>query len=120
MIVNENAIKAMYPNNPSLVREIVDLFVVVVPEQMENLKQAIQEKDVKQTAFYAHSLKGMFGNLALEPLQDLCLQLEKMGRNESIDGAEMLFGRVSDMVEEVMKELGTLSADCCAEPRGSG
>ncbi len=113
MIIDENAIKAMYPNNPSLVREIVDLFVVVVPKQISNLKQAIQEGDVKQTTYYAHSLKGMFSNLVIEPLQNLCLQLEVMGRNENLDGAEMIFRQVSDMFERVMKELEALPADCC-------
>ncbi len=120
MIINVNAIKAMYPNNPSLVREIVDLFVVVVPQQISSLKQAIQEGDNKQTAFYAHSLKGMFGNLVIKPLQDYCQQLEMMGRNENIDGAEKILGRISDMFDQVMNELETLPADCCDKPQSSG
>ncbi|WBO85401.1 Hpt domain-containing protein [Hymenobacter yonginensis] len=63
------------------VREIKQLFVVRVPEQLAQLHTTIEQEDWAEVAQLAHSLRATLGNLRIEPSARLLQQLDGLARH---------------------------------------
>ena len=109
-VVDLEAIRAVYPKNPELIRELVEIYLAEVPPRMALLAQAVPEKDNDKILQLAHLLKGMSGNLSISLLQERFLELEMMAREKNLDGSETLFSEISDLFDRVKIELEELLA----------
>lgn len=56
-------------------------------ENVEKLKSAIELKDYQEAARQAHSLKGVYLNLGLLPLADLCIEMLMLFRKNENEKA---------------------------------
>lgn len=83
-------------------KELVELFNADCPQKLNVISRAIEDKDFKTLDEAAHSLKGASGNLGLPRLHELSLKLEKMGKSENTDGANVAFKEI----EEEFKRFG--------------
>ena len=108
--VNKQAIETMFPDCPDLILELVGLFLEDAPNHMEMLESAIVDSDSKQARFHAHTLKGMAGNLQIASLQELCYQLEIMGRDEDLNEAPESVTKARDVFNQVENELNQYAA----------
>jgi two-component system sensor histidine kinase/response regulator len=70
-----------------LLMEMIELFISDYPRLMSNIKNSITQKDSKELARNAHTLKGSVGNFAANSVYDTALTLEIMGRNNDISDA---------------------------------
>lgn len=69
-----------------LFERLLKIFVDNYPKYMQNLQDAIEEKNYKNIYQWAHTLKGSAANLKLELVKDLSKELEDAGsKEESID-----------------------------------
>ena len=109
-IVDIDAIRAVYPESPDLIRELITIYLSEVPQRMTSLAQAVEEKDIEQILYLSHLIKGMSGNLSITPLQEVYFQIEQMARDKAIEGVDKVFREVSLLFEQAKAELEEMLA----------
>jgi len=100
-------------DDKELLFELFDIFLEDFVEKREALTVAVEGKDYDQVRGIGHSLKGASGNISAKALRGFCIELEEMGKNKNLDGAEgvlknldQAFENLTARIEEVKKELG--------------
>lgn len=106
-IINMDKISQEYENDKETILEIVKVFLQYLPEQLELLTNAINEKNGKLISQYAHKLKGSVGNFYVDKIIAQLMDLEKMGKIYSID----MHPKGLKMVERVREDLIILEND---------
>jgi CheY-like chemotaxis protein len=79
-----------------LFREIVELFLADCPKALEEIASAISAEDAARLDRAAHALKGSVGNFGARNGYELALQLEMMGKNDTLIGAEDIYATLAD------------------------
>jgi two-component system, sensor histidine kinase and response regulator len=84
-----------------IIPRLIEIFLQTAPRDIEKAAVALGDSDATGLEDAAHKLKGSCGNLGATRLRDLCQQLEKLGREGSLQtapelvaAAEKEFGRV--------------------------
>lgn len=85
------------PGMPKVLTEIIDRFFQSYGGRFSKVQKAIQSCSAKMLYSEAHGLKNTCENVGAKRLASLCLELEKLGETDSLEGA-------SDILEEVKKE----------------
>ena len=73
-----------------LLAELIELFLDDFPSQLAEMKQAVKKGDAETAAARAHSIKGAAGNLAFKGVQELAIEVEKMGISGNLKGVARL------------------------------
>ena len=87
------------------------MFLLIVPEKMEKIKIAVNNRDNKQVEFELHGLKGNLGMFFAKQAFDFVVEMENKIRNnqENIDYEfaifEEMIKRVLEKIEEIAAEL---------------
>jgi PAS domain S-box-containing protein len=90
---------------PELLTEMITLFFEESANYMESIRAAIQRNDGPGLRAAAHSLKGSANTLGARLLASICADLEKHGRENAIDKARQLIGRLDDEYERARRAL---------------
>ena len=69
----------------------------------DKLRKAMEEKNVQAAFEAAHALKGVYGNLSLDPLFDPIVKMTEIFRAGSFEGAEPLYEAFSAKYAEFLK-----------------
>ena len=80
---------------PSLVRELIDLFVADAPGHVDALAQALQGADARRLASLAHRFLSVTDNIGARRLSALCVEIERLARRGELDGLERLVEALS-------------------------
>ena len=89
--------------DPELYQEILDFFMEMVPQQLDDL-QAVQEAgDVAAVDLQAHSMKGGAANVGAVRVTAVARELETLAKSGSLDGA-------ADLVVQLRTEFAALQA----------
>jgi PAS domain S-box-containing protein len=75
-------------------KEMLQEFLSYVPKQLDKLAEAIKTGEAKVVETEAHSLKGAAGNLGAQPIADLALRLESLGRTKDLAEAKKIIGNL--------------------------
>ncbi|OAI39826.1 hypothetical protein AYO40_05390 [Planctomycetaceae bacterium SCGC AG-212-D15] len=70
-----------------VIGDLLSLFRADVPPLLQSLKAAVEAGDAQKLKESAHSLKGGAANLGAKAMAAICFELEKKGREGTIDGA---------------------------------
>ena len=94
-----------------LLYSVAEVFLEHIPQQMEDLGQAIAEKNSQALAKSAHKLKGSVTVLRLHEVTLQIRELEKMGKAQVLVGCEEVFckleieiNRIKPMIQEILNE----------------
>ncbi len=90
---------------PDFVQEMIDLYLTNTPLLMASMRQAIAHGQAEGLRDAAHTLKGNSNSLGAKRIGILSLELEQLGRNGAIDGAEALLVDLEDEFERVRQAL---------------
>ena len=90
-----------------VLREVVTIFRHSTPELIEEIRSAIDGRDLARLKSAAHTLKGAAGNLSAKRLAALALELEGAGRASDIALAAHYFPRLAAETEELLTILST-------------
>jgi HPt (histidine-containing phosphotransfer) domain-containing protein len=93
---------------PDFVSRIVQQFVQDATECATAIEQAVASGNPQQLAEAAHGLKGICANMGAKNLADLCLDLEQMGRSETIEGTKEKFSTVQSELDRVLVTVAAL------------
>jgi two-component system, sensor histidine kinase and response regulator len=77
---DEAAFLARVDGDHTLLRELVELFLMDCPQRLTSLRQAIQDADWQAVERAAHSLKGAVSNFCARTALDATLHLESLAR----------------------------------------
>lgn len=90
---------------------LVNSFLRDGENRLQRLANAIEAGDEEQVRRLAHSFKGSSSNLGVAPLADLCLEMERAGREADLDRAGTLlerartvFGDAGDQLRNMVGE----------------
>ena len=90
-------------DDPELYREILDFFMEMVPQQLDDL-QAVQEAgDLAAVDLQAHSMKGGAANVGAVLVMAVARELETLAKSGSLDGS-------ADLVAQLRTEFAALQA----------
>ncbi len=89
----------------NLMRELLEEVLKELPKRLHNLKLAAENNNAQDVRFYAHSIKGMAGNIAAIRMRETAFQLETMGANQELSGMEELISELENEFELLKTEL---------------
>jgi HPt (histidine-containing phosphotransfer) domain-containing protein len=87
--------------DPELLREIMDFFVEMVPQQIDELAMAVQAGDVATVGLQAHGMKGGAGNVGAVRVAATARELEMLAKGGTLTGADELVERLREDFREM-------------------
>jgi two-component system, sensor histidine kinase and response regulator len=93
----------------TLLGELAGLFLVECPKWMAEIDTAITGKDSAGLHLAAHTLKGGLGVFAAKTACEAALQLERMGRDRNLIGAEAAWPTLRAEIERIKPALVALA-----------
>lgn len=88
-IVDSKFMESMAEKTPFLKR-MFTVFISQEPKRIQEIKDALQSKDVKRLRHLAHALKGGAATMGVQRVRDCCLALENASRDNDLDTVENL------------------------------
>jgi HPt (histidine-containing phosphotransfer) domain-containing protein len=88
-------------DEPELFVELVDLFIADARNLIATLQRAVRERDLRTLECTAHTLKSSCANVGALSMSKVCLELEQLGREAKLTGAEGLVERAAEQYERV-------------------
>jgi two-component system sensor histidine kinase/response regulator len=95
-----------------LLREVVVAFLEACEATVGAVDAAVQANDAQALQRSAHTLKGSIATFTTETVYEAALELERCGRNGTLDAARPLHRRLHSELELLLPELRAL----CAQP----
>lgn len=92
-------------DEPSFLSELIDLFVELSPQLVNEIKQSAQQADAVNMTQAAHKLKGSSFNLGARHLADICQQIETKGRSSDFSEIRSLVEQLEKGYEQTLLEL---------------
>jgi signal transduction histidine kinase/DNA-binding response OmpR family regulator len=89
----------------NLLKELVEIFVNDYPQMLTTLHKSLKATDTETFSRTAHSLKGMLRNFQADAAADAAFELEKMGRQGELNGADQIIDSLAHQLDEVAKKL---------------
>lgn len=83
---------------------LLDEFISSFEEELAELKKAIEENNPEMITHIAHKMKGAAANMQMEPLRDLCADMQQIEKNNSFKLTH-LFERISSSYNSFKRHL---------------
>ena len=101
-------LRALNPEDPAFLRELIDLFVLDVPARITEIEQALARKDAVLLCRAAHTIKGSCSNFGAASLREISQVMEQQGKNSdfttatvSLETLRAEFTRVTEALQKV-------------------
>ena len=93
-------------------QEIVDImqapFLAALPQYIQDIESATASLDHDALRRHAHTLKGLAGNFCAEPVVQLSLQLELLGKQQQTASAAALISELRTELSALEQALSTV------------
>jgi two-component system, sensor histidine kinase and response regulator len=89
-------------DSEELLAQLVDLVIADLPLQIDNLEQALEQKNIKSAMTLAHTIKGMTANLGGLRVQKYSGDLEAACNDNSMGNVEEDFSSLKAAAEELL------------------
>ena len=90
-IVNSKFLESMANRRPFMKR-MFTVFISQEPKRLQEIKDALDSRDVERLRHLAHSLKGGAATIGVDRVRECCLQLENASKADDMDEALIQFG----------------------------
>ena len=106
MIYTLDKINEMADGDEDFILSIVTVFLEEIPQDLEDLEEAIGNRDHEKTYQLAHKIKPNVDLLGMEQTRILALDIESLGKNQgSFDEINTKFPALKQDVLQVISEL---------------
>lgn len=85
----------------SLLGELVELFQDFSPELLDLIRGALERGDCSSVRESAHMIKGALSNFYATEAVEAARELENAGRDNRLDDAKTLFGRLEENIDQM-------------------
>jgi len=107
-LLNRKDALCRFAGNENLLKKTYSFFVKGTPAMLNDLRKAIAEKNMKDTALHAHSFKSTCGTVGAETCQEFARQLEIAAKNEDSDQVNSFFEKLEKELDKVLAMIGGL------------
>ncbi len=87
---------------------LITTYLEDVTTRLPQLKAALASQNCEDLRHGAHSLKGSSSNLGASPLAELCLKVEMLAKDGSVEGVESLLAQIETEFQQVKLQLEAL------------
>ncbi len=101
-------------DNDELLRDLLDVFKREFPVLLASLQNAIANRDMAQVERLGHNIKGMTSTLAFGRAAEAARQIERMGKEQILDGPPE---ELVKLEHEANLAVAELEAYCKRSPR---
>jgi HPt (histidine-containing phosphotransfer) domain-containing protein len=88
-------------------KDVITLCLQNLPEQLNDIENAINNKNAESLFNVAHKMKSACGSIGAFGLAEKAEVIELIGRSDSTDVTELAFSELRDATEQVMTILNT-------------
>src|ERR1043165_10005526 len=106
--VNVNAALYRFDDDRDFMIAMLKEYREHLPERLKEIHAALQEGDANRLARLGHNLKGISLNFSAEPVADLALKLEEMGKREDLTNAAALVAQLDVEVQRLDEYLSQI------------
>ncbi|MGI9552925.1 MAG: Hpt domain-containing protein [Aurantibacter sp.] len=106
MIYSLDKISEMADGDQDFINSVVSVFLEEVPQDLQDLEQALEQKNHERVYQLAHKIKPNVDLLGMEQTRAAALEIETMGKNAaSISDIEKVFPILKTDIHQVVSEL---------------
>jgi HPt (histidine-containing phosphotransfer) domain-containing protein len=102
-------------DNPTFIRQLVEIFRENAPAKMARLREAVARRDPSALERVAHTLKSNCGMLGATAMAGMCARLEDAGGRAAFSEAEAVLGEAEREFPRVLEAVEGLG-DATPEP----
>ncbi len=102
---DKDALLTIFDHDWGFLKEAVEMFLSDYPPMVATLRETLKTKDSMTLRRTSHALKGMVGNFQAETAAKAAFNLEEMGRQGELSGAEKAFETLADELAKLEKML---------------
>jgi two-component system sensor histidine kinase/response regulator len=106
--VDRDALLASFGDDPTLLHEVIEVFLADTPKQMAALDSAVARRDATAIASAAHALKGSCGLFSTAGAYESAQRLEKVAREGLLDGIDAARDELTHEVRRLERALRNL------------
>ena len=106
--IDMEELREIMGGDDELLEECLEDFVGDYPEMLESIKDAIDAGDPAALNESAHAFKGTLKYLAAGEAADVAFQLERMGKDENLDGADETYRLLVEACERMKGFIGNI------------
>ena len=106
-VFNRQALLQRVDGDEELLEELLHIFLDHTPQQLQDIRRALEAGDAPGLMGQAHSLKGAAASISAEALKEAAWQVELAGQNRALEEAQLLlealiqeFARLQDVLEK--------------------
>lgn len=89
----------------ALTHHMIELFLDVQPQRMNDLAQAVARDDLAAVRALAHKLRGAFGTMAMDALGATSKRLESAAASADLDACRTLFLELDEQFAAIVADL---------------
>ncbi|GAB3546668.1 hypothetical protein GCM10027343_24790 [Noviherbaspirillum agri] len=97
-------------NNPRLLADIIDLFLNDSPKHLQSIAQSLTTKNADELLSASHRFLSSIENLGVLRMRKHCMELERLGREGTLDGAAPEFDHLQREFDIARQHLLALAA----------
>lgn len=106
MIYNLDKINEMAEGDEEFINSVISVFLEEVPQDLEQLENALAQKDYEQVYMLAHKIKPNVDLLGMEQTRAIALQIETLGKSSSnMNEIQEVFPILKKDIHQVVSEL---------------
>lgn len=106
MIYNLDKINEMAEGDEDFINSVISVFLEEVPQDLEQLENALEQKDYEQVYKLAHKIKPNVDLLGMEQTRAIALQIETLGKSSSnMNEIQEVFPILKKDIHQVVSEL---------------
>lgn len=88
-----------------LIKELIEIYIADAPSYIADISLAVESANAHAMERAAHTLKGSSASLGANLLAAACLEMEKLGRSNSVEGAPELLAHIEREFERARRAL---------------
>ncbi len=92
-------------NNEETLKNLLKVFFRTVPEQLKNITEAYQIKNIEEIIFIAHKLKTSFLTVGMVELAELIKQIQDNCKNNDFSKISQLLNNLNEKSEKELISL---------------
>jgi len=109
--IDRSALLASFGDDPTLLREVIDVFLADAPKQLAALEAAVARRDSLAIASSAHAIKGSVGLFSTSGAYEAAQRLEQVARSGAVDSADAMRDELRREVARVEQALRLLNEE---------
>jgi signal transduction histidine kinase/DNA-binding response OmpR family regulator len=107
VIFDKSGLLERLSGDNELLDEVIAVFIDDIPGQLEELEQALDDRDAELVRLKAHRIKGASANIGAQAVRETALEIEHASRDGQLDGTDAMFIKL----EQELERLGSVLAD---------